>query len=77
MTAPSPAPEPKPIYQSRRAWAALLGVLPLLLTLLSQVGVPVPDVAGTVAALDGLVQTLFAAALGGLALWSKLRPDSK
>lgn len=76
QTMPVFATEPKPLVYSRRVWAALLGLLPTLVTLMAGFGwnVPLPD--GLVAGLDGAVQALFGLVVAGLALWSKVRPDS-
>lgn len=75
MSPTVPSAEPKALQYSRRVWAALLGFLPMVITLLTQFGVNVPLPTGLVEGLDGVVQSLFGSAVAGLALWSKFKPD--
>ena len=70
-----PANEPKPLLYARRGWAFLLGILPTVVTLAGTLGWHPTDPNGVVSSLDGIVQSIFGALIGGLSLWSYLKPD--
>lgn len=67
--------EPKPLQYSRRVWAAIIGFIPTIVTVLTGFGITLPLPAGAIEGLDGVVQSLFGLATAALALWSKFRPD--